>query len=301
MARGGPAVRVALDPDPAMSGAARRLLGNFSVEVTAGGADALPGASALLPCETPISITFLPGEKPDARVAAAALIRRLGFVPIPHISARRLASCEDLDSYLAALSREAGLDRALVVAGDCSPMGPFRDALDVIRTGRLAEHGVRRVGISGYPDGHLDIPADRLWHAMSDKYRSLLDMGHEPIITTQFGFDAAPMIDWIEAVRDRGIMATIRLGVPGPASAKSLLRFAARCGVGASAKVLRKYGISISRLMNVVGPDRLIEGLADGLAPSRHGDVRIHIYPFGGLERTAQWAASRAGPYRSTR
>lgn len=107
-----------------MPGAARRLLGNFSVEVMAGGIDALPGASALLPRETPISITYLPDETPEARVAAAALIRRLGFVPIPHISARRLASHDDLESYSSALSCEAGLDRALVVAGDYRAWDP---------------------------------------------------------------------------------------------------------------------------------------------------------------------------------
>lgn len=48
-------------------------------------------------------------------------------------------------------------------------MGPFRDALDVSRTGRRAAHGVQRVGISGYPEGHPDIPADHLWQAVSDK------------------------------------------------------------------------------------------------------------------------------------
>ncbi len=124
---------------------------------------------------------------------------------------------------------------------------------------------------------------------MEDKHRLLRELGHEPIITTQFAFDVDAMLAWIGQVRDRGISSTIRLGVPGPASVKSLLRFAARCGVGASTKVLRKYGVSITRLMTVAGPDRMLVDLAEALVPEEHGDVKIHLYPFGGVQRTAEW------------
>lgn len=275
--------------DPGTRAFPAALLDQLSVEITARDVDGLREAAPLLPPGTPVSITFLPGETQDARVAAAALARRLGFVPVPHISARRLGSREELDGYLGALARHAGLDRAFVVAGDCAPKGPFSDALDVIRSGQLAAHGVRRVGISGYPGGHPDIPTDMLWRAMEDKHRCLRELGHDVIITTQFAFDARSMIDWAGQVRDRGISSTIRLGVPGPATIKSLLRFAARCGVGASTTVLRKYGISMTRLMSVAGPDRLLDDLATELDGGAHGDVRIHLYPFGGLPRATEW------------
>ena len=36
------------------------------------------------------------------RVAAAKAVRELGFVPVPHISARRLKSQEQLEEFLAA-------------------------------------------------------------------------------------------------------------------------------------------------------------------------------------------------------
>lgn len=280
----------------ALSEAARRLITGFSLEVTAAGAASVREAATRLPPGTPVSITYLPGETSEARKAAAALIRSLRFLPVPHVSARRLTSREELDDYLSGLARGAGLDRALVVAGDCRPMGPFEDALAVIRLGLLAEYGVRRVGIAGYPEGHPDIPGDRLWLALTEKHRLLVALGHEPIITTQFTFDAEAMVNWVEAARDRGIESTIRLGIPGPATVQSLLRFASRCGVGASAKVMRKYGLSLTRLMNVAGPDRLVEDLAQRLDPARHGDVQIHLYPFGGLERAVEWAARQIEP-----
>ncbi|WP_231635902.1 hypothetical protein [Novosphingobium sp. ST904] len=66
------------------------------------------------------------------------------------------------------------------------------------------------------------------------------------------------------------------------------MRFAARCGVGASASVLTKYGISITRLIGSAGPDKLVDALERGLAPA-HGKVRLHFYPFGGMEKTVDW------------
>ena len=83
----------------------------------------------------------------------------------------------------------------------------------------------------------------------------------------------------------------VRVGVPGPANVKTLLRFAARCGVGASTKVMSKYGVSITRLLTTAGPDALIIDLARGLDPARHGEVLLHFYPFGGLVKTAEWIA----------
>ena len=86
----------------------------------------------------------------------------------------------------------------------------------------------------------------------------------------------------------------MRLGVAGPASVKTLLRFAARCGVGASAKVMTKYGLSVTRLLGTAGPDPIIADLAQGLDPAVHGNVMLHYYPFGGLQHTAEWASDYA-------
>jgi methylenetetrahydrofolate reductase (NADPH) len=83
----------------------------------------------------------------------------------------------------------------------------------------------------------------------------------------------------------------VRVGVPGPAGIKTLLRFAARCGVSASASVMAKYGLSITQLMGTSGPDRMVDALAEQIS-SEHGRVRLHFYPFGGLERTVDWIRS---------
>jgi methylenetetrahydrofolate reductase (NADPH) len=277
-------------PDRAPAQGLARMIAAYSIEMTAKDVDALRDARDLIAQGTSVSITFLAGETASARVAAASQARSYGFFPRPHISARRIASQHELESFLADLAAQAQIDRALVVAGDLAqPAGPYFDALAVIRSGLLAKYGVRRIGISGYPEGHPDFSAEKLWQALRDKHEALTGLGHSYDIITQFGFDAKPVLGWLAQLREAGITAPVRIGVPGPASVKTLLRFAARCGVGASASVMAKYGVSITRLLNTAGPEALISELAAGLDPARHGEVLLHFYPFGGLARTAQW------------
>jgi methylenetetrahydrofolate reductase (NADPH) len=108
-------------------------------------------------------------------------------------------------------------------------------------------------------------------------------------VVTQFTFDAEPVLAWLGQVRKVGVQALVRIGVPGPASVKRLLAFASRCGVGASTKVMKKYGMSLTKLLSKAGPDHVIQDYATGLDPARHGEVLIHLYPFGGLRATAEW------------
>jgi methylenetetrahydrofolate reductase (NADPH) len=59
--------------------------------------------------------------------------------------------------------------------------------------------------------------------------------------------------------------------------------------------VLRKYGLSLTRLVGSAGPDPILADLADGLNPAAHGETRLHFYPFGGFVKTAEWISQ----YRS--
>jgi methylenetetrahydrofolate reductase (NADPH) len=272
------------------------LLNNYSIEMTAKDVAHLEQAADVIPQGTKIPVTFLPGETFEMRIAAAKRVRELGFLPIPHISARRLTSQQELEGFLAGLQREVGTDHAFVVAGDPpEPLGPYEDALSIIRSGLLAKYGIRRIGISGYPEGHPEIGNDKLWQAIRDKKSAILERGHDFAVVTQFSFDAEPVLAWLEQVRAAGIEATVRVGVPGPASVKRLLAFAARCGVGASTKVLQKYGISITKLLSTAGPDEIVRAYAAGLDPAKHGPVLLHFYPFGGLRATAEWVRDFRG------
>jgi methylenetetrahydrofolate reductase (NADPH) len=282
---------------PPQDTAAHDVTEGFSIEITAKDIEALQAAAPLIPPRTIVAITFLPGEDAQARIAATRAVRLLGFVPMPHFSARRLTSDEDFAGFLKRLVDEAGVRRCFIVAGDPpEPAGPFADTSALIATGAFERAGVRTVGLAGHPEGHPHMSDEECLQVLEAKCAAIAARGMKPVIVTQFGFDADPFLRWIEILRERGIHAPVRIGVPGPAGIKTLMRFAARCGVGASASVLAKYGISITKLIGTAGPDRMLAALTRQLGP-QHGEVQLHFYPFGGLEKTVAWIADyRARP-----
>ena len=264
----------------------------FSLEITAKDVDLLRTVSGKIPENTPVAVTFLPGEAQEARIAATKAVRNLGFEPMPHFSARRIGSFEEFDSYLQAVVDVADVRRCFVIAGDPSePEGPFYDSSALIATGAFERAGITAIGIGGHPEGHPNMTEAGCFAILEAKCAGIECRGMAPLIVTQFGFDAQPFLDWLSALRSRGIMAPVRIGVPGPAGIKTLMRFAARCGVGASASVLSKYGISITKLIGSAGPDKLVDTLSSRLGPD-HGRVRLHFYPFGGLDKTVEWIAN---------
>lgn len=274
---------------PNWSRPANSAIDGYSIEITAKDADTLRAVAPRIAPATPIAIAFLPGESLDARVRAARTIRDLGFEPMPHFSARRIASRDAFEDYLAAVVERAGVQRCFVVAGDPStPAGPFADSASLIATGAFERSGIRAIGVGGHPEGHPNMTQAECFAVLDGKCQEIARRGMAPLIVTQFGFDADAVVRWLAELRRRGIDAPVRLGVPGPAGIKTLMRYAALCGVGASTAVLRKYGLSLGNLIGSAGPDRFVAILEAALTPA-HGPVRLHFYPFGGLARTLDW------------
>jgi methylenetetrahydrofolate reductase (NADPH) len=261
----------------------------FSLEMTARDEASLRDAAPLIPPETPVAITYLPGEELAARVAATIAVRELGFEPMPHFSARRITSPADFEGYLRAVVERAGVRRCFIVAGDPpAPQGPYFDTMALIETGAFERAGIQAIGVGGHPEGHPNMTPDQCWQVLETKVRAIEARGMAPLVVTQFGFDPDAFLGWLKDLRARGIDCPVRIGVPGPAGIKRLLAFAARCGVGASASVMKKYGVSIGNLLGTAGPDKLVDAFAAGLG-EEHGRVRLHFYPFGGMVKTVEW------------
>lgn len=273
-----------------MSVTSAELLRDYSVEITGKDATAVVEGGHLLPTGTRINVTYLANEDTGLRLKAARTVREEGFVPVPHIAARRLTSKTELADFLSGLEADGASRHVFVVAGDPhESKGPFPDALSLLDSDLLARYGVDRVSISGYPEGHPFIPDAALWPALERKASRLNELGQEGEIITQFGFDVDPVLAWIKQLRDRGIHLPVRIGVAGPAGVKRLLSYARRFGVASSAGVARKYGLSMSNLVGTAGPDRFMTEFADRLEPLEHGTVKVHFYTFGGLRTTAEW------------
>ena len=118
-------------------------------------------------------------------------------------------------------------------------------------------------------------------------------------LVTQFCFEAAPVIAWDRAIRAAGNRLPVHVGIPGPATLKSLLNYARLCGIGASTRVLTRQAGGFARLLTVWHPGELVAALARYRAEDPAcGIVQPHFYPLGGLARTARWVeALRASDF----
>lgn len=218
-------------------------------------------------------------------VAACARLRRAGFVPVPHIAARRLASFTQASDFLQRAVGEADVESVLLIGGDDSPAGPFRAALDLLATGALERCGIRQVALAGYPEGHPAIDATALAAALKAKVLLARQAGLGVSLITQFGFEAAPILRWIAGLRADGIECPVHVGIAGPASVATLAKFAIRCGIGASLRALARGHTAFARILVEAGPDALIAELVAGDAPI----AGLHVFTFGGVRRTAEW------------
>ena len=233
-----------------------------------------------------VHVTFLPDDELDASERTCIAVRRAGYDPIPHLTARNFKHRAALDLHLARLSSEAGVTRALVIAGDVErPRGPFAASLDLMKTGLLQRHGIGSVLLAGYPEGHPAVSEQILDEVMREKISLARSLGLHAEIVTQFCFDAAPVAVWIVRQRERGISVPIRIGIAGPASVATLLKFARRCGIGNSIRALGRHGLNSAN----VSPDELLGDLRRRLSVDA-----IHVYTFGGLKTTAAWLGSLA-------
>jgi methylenetetrahydrofolate reductase (NADPH) len=261
----------------------------YSLEVSAKDIAALSVAAPRIVPASTMAIPYLPREDDDARLAAVRAVRRLGFEPMPHFSARRISSFAGFESFVQRAVAEAGVERCFVIAGDPStPVGPFPDSASLIDTGVFERAGVKVIGVGGHPEGHPVMSKAEQWDVLERKCHNIVERGMTPLIVTQFAFDADIVLTWLQALRERGIEHPVRVGVPGPASIAVLARYAAVCGVSACASMWSKYGVSIGKLFGTAGPDLFVERLASELTAA-HGKVSLHFFPFGGIAQSVKW------------
>ncbi len=267
----------------------------WSTELTTRDRKGLELAPALLPQGAEVFIAALPDDTPDQLVATAAQLRRCGLAPVPHIAARKLDGRAALDSLLGRLA-DAGIDRALVLGGDRDlPLGPYHCALQLIGSGLLQRHGLRRIFISCYPERHPRIPEAALDAARAEKLQAAADAGLDVAMLSQFCFEAAPIMRLAARMRALGQSAPLRVGLAGPAKPATLAKYALTCGVGRSLRALHARP-GLARTISET-PEPLLAALAEAQAARPElGLEGVHFFTFGGLARTVAWAREHLIP-----
>lgn len=233
-----------------------------------------------------IFVTMIPGTDHNDIIKALAAVQAGGFEPVPHLTARAFADETALAGFCDGM-RENGIKKALVIAGGLStPEGPFADSLAVLKSNAFHNSGVTNIALAGHPEGN---PADPdSMASLLAKWHYIQEQGWQAEIVTQWSFSPDKVSRYIEQLREAGITCPIRIGVAGPASLKTLLKYAKICGVTAAAGVLKKQGFSLGRL--------LVSNDPKGFVNKVTGTEYFHLYPFGGLEKCAKWLTENAPP-----
>ncbi len=266
-----------------------------SVEITPKQIDKVPVLQHHLAPGTQVFIALLDAGDVDHQIAAAVAVRAAGFEPIPHVPARFVRDVEDLKNRIAALTTQAKVKTILALGGGApQPIGKFDAAIQLLETGVFETHGIERIGIAGHPEGNNDITKIHgeasLLAALKHKQAWIKSHKMQGFIATQFLFEAGPLALWAGHLRQEGIDLPLHVGVPGPASLKTLVRYAALCGVGNSARMIRKQALNITKLLTVSEPTEFVAQLATlHFDKPELGIAAPHLYPFGGFDKLFAW------------
>lgn len=242
-----------------------------------------------LPHGATVAITASPEKGVDLTIDRSVELAAAGFDVSPHLAARAVESDDHLVEICDRLV-EAGIDDVFVPGGDNKePAGPFDSSLALLERMDDLGYAFDAVGITGYPEGHPIIDDDVLWESLEAK-APLADY-----VVSQLCFDPVAIVDWTEAVRDRGIDLPLYVGIPGVLRYQRLLSISQKVGVGDSIRFLRKttglFGF-IRQLLGSQGhyrPTRLVEALSPYAHDDEYAIAGVHLYTFNQVADCEGW------------
>lgn len=266
-----------------------------SIEIAPGQIERQPDVLRHIPPATRTYIVDLGTKSPKEWAALCRLLVNNGLEPVPHVAARRLAGAAELKDRLTAMSEEAGVRDALLIAGEGNPTAPaFTSSMAVLETELPDKCGIKRIAIAGHPEGNPAISDADAEAAITWKQAFATRTGADMRIVTQFGFQVEAAVRWATGLQAAGVDLPIHLGVAGPASVTSLLKFAAMCGVKASSQFLAKKGTAVTSLMTNHSPEQYVAPVEEHVAAHTACLIKqFHVFPFGGIARSSEWLCER--------
>jgi methylenetetrahydrofolate reductase (NADPH) len=238
-----------------------------------------------VPKEVTITVTASPKRGLGATIDLAGRLARQGYTVVPHLSARLIRDRSHLSEVLAAV-REMGSRDVFVIAGDArEPAGEYADSVALLEAMRAEDHGIRDIGVTGYPESHSFIDDDTTIQAMWDKRRIAT------YIVSNLCFDPRLVKRWVSRVRRRKVDLPIHIGLAGVADPARLLRVSTRIGIADSARFLRGHSNWFLRILQPGGysPERFVKALLPDLAAADRKVTGLHVFTFNEIEPTERW------------
>ncbi|XYK81435.1 MAG: methylenetetrahydrofolate reductase [Labrenzia sp.] len=249
---------------------------------------------AAIPAGSQVYVTDLGNAPEDTIVAAAKTLTDKGLTAVPHMAARRYASVTDFERRITRLTHEAGVKEVLAIAGEADKAGPLTSSVALLETGLFDKLGIQKIAVAGHPEGAPDIKPDVIKSFLMRKHELAADSDAEFRIVTQFGFDPHQVSVWLDEIRSWGNTFPVHIGVAGPAKMTTLLKFAAFAGVENSLNFLKKRGGAVVSMLAGYDPNTMVEPLEARVTSQPDSQLaQIHVYPFGGVAKTAEWLTSR--------
>jgi methylenetetrahydrofolate reductase (NADPH) len=266
-----------------------------SLEMGAEAPDHARRIAELLPSGTPVYVNHLPRRPLAETLPALVALAKAGLEPVPHVAARRIGSRAEAEAFLKEAVTEAGVRKVLLIGGDLpEPVGPYAESAALLRDRLLFDCGVRQVGLPGYPEGHPHIATGKLAAALAEKLALARGEGLGAYIVTQFSFAPNRIVEYCVDLARRAADVPVYVGLAGPTTPVTLLRYAQRCGVSASLRALQAQGMGAVRLFTHVDPADQLAALArHARSGSASNVVGVHLYSFGGVAATAAWMNAR--------
>ena len=246
-----------------------------------------------LPDDAIVTVTASPQKPIEATIEYTLAAKEAGFPAIPHIAARMIRDRDHLDS-IASRIKDAGISDIFVPGGDLEePEGEYESALDLLEELELLGIEFEEVGITGYPEGHPEIPPNVLAQAMERK------APYASYIVTQICYDPHRIIAWIDEIRDRGVSLPVYIGMPGVMRYQKLIGISRRVGVGQSIRFIQKTSGIMEFIREAIGsrgtfyPDDIIDGLATVSMDPHYNIAGTHLYSFNRTQDTEAWRTQR--------
>jgi methylenetetrahydrofolate reductase (NADPH) len=268
---------------------------NFSIEVMPSTAAKIESFKDILPINTRIYIAHIEGVPIEEMIQTAKRLQSEGFSVMPHFPARIIKNKSTLEEWITKYQDEASIDQALLLAGGVTnPHGIFENSMQLVETELFNKYNFKNLHFAGHPEGNKDIDFDGSTNNVDEallwkqKFNERTDI--EVALTTQFCFEADPVIKWADSMIEKGINIPIHIGVAGPAKLQTLIKFSIACGVGPSLKVLQKRAKDVKKLLLPFEPNDFLETLAQHKKENPKFNItNIHFFPLGGINTSADW------------
>ena len=276
-------------------------LKDYSIEVMPRTAEKVADFTALLPAQTRVYIAHIEGTPIEEMVATAKRLNAEGYNVMPHFPARIIKDQTTLADWIARYQGEADVKQALLLAGGVDkPHGEYHSSMQLLETGLFDKAGFTNLHVAGHPEGNKDIDPDgsdqNVMDALRWKQKFNETTDADMALATQFAFEAGPIIEWADAIKEAGVDIPVHIGIAGPAKLQTLIKFAIACGVGPSLKVLQKRAMDVTKLLLPYEPTEVLAELAAHKAANPDFNImNVHFFPLGGIKTNAKWAIAHGG------